>query len=213
MGKRMKKRVEKRISIGDDNMLGKHISIEGFDGVGKSTVCKIISEKLGFKFIEKPLQYLFDSQGKMDNYLNIRDKVNLDADRVFTAWFYGLSNIYLHTKFADENIVTDRHIVSNYAWSGKEENKDIYDLIIKKIGKPIITIILYSSKEVIEKRLKSRNMNDSDIAKLYMSEKIYSKMINFCETQKLDYIVIDSSNLSIEEVVNKILVELKIYGI
>lgn len=37
-----------------------HISIEGMDGVGKSTTCKILAERLGYEFVEKPLHYLFD---------------------------------------------------------------------------------------------------------------------------------------------------------
>ena len=32
----------------------KHLSIEGMDGVGKSTTCKLLAEKLGYIFVEKP---------------------------------------------------------------------------------------------------------------------------------------------------------------
>ena len=32
-----------------------------------------------------------------ENYFRIRDKVNNSPDRLFTSWFYGLGNIYLHT--------------------------------------------------------------------------------------------------------------------
>ena len=45
----------------------------------------------------------------------------------------GVNNIYLYEKFKDQNIVTDRHIVSNYCWSGTTYNKDIYK--IKEFGK------------------------------------------------------------------------------
>ena len=37
-----------------------HISIEGMDGVGKSTTCKLLAERLGYIFVEKPLHYLLD---------------------------------------------------------------------------------------------------------------------------------------------------------
>lgn len=30
-----------------------HIAIEGMDGVGKTTTCKLLAERLGYKFIEK----------------------------------------------------------------------------------------------------------------------------------------------------------------
>ena len=40
-------------------------------------------------------------------------------------------------------------------------------------------------------------------------EKIYKRMIEFCEEFKFPYIVIDTSKLTPDEVVNKIIEELK----
>ena len=82
-----------------------HISIEGMDGVGKSTTCKLLSERLGYKFVEKPLHYLFDeSEEKFDEYIRIRDQVNANPNRIFTSWFYGLGSIYMYEMFKDENV-------------------------------------------------------------------------------------------------------------
>lgn len=188
-----------------------HISIEGMDGVGKSTTCQLLAQRLGYKFVEKPLHYLFDeSEDKYDEYLKIRDKVNANPNRVFTSWFYGLGSIYMYELFKNTNIVTDRHFVSNYAWSGSETNSEIYDLLIQKLGVPKLTVILYSSSETIVNRLISRDKNDSDIAKAKKSEMIYSRMIEFCKSKKLPFIVIDTSNLKAEEVVDKILEELSV---
>lgn len=186
-----------------------HISIEGMDGVGKSTTCKLLSERLGYKFVEKPLHYLFDeSEDKFDEYIRIRDQVNANPNRVFTSWFYGLGSIYMYEMFKDENIVTDRHFASNYAWSGADNNGEVYDLLIKKLGKPKLTVILYSPSETIVNRLISRDKNDSDIVKAKKSENIYKRMIDFCEMKKLPYLVIDTSNLRPEEVVDRIMEEL-----
>ena len=127
-----------------------HISIEGFDGVGKTTICNLLSEKIGFKYIEKPLKFLFDSE---NIYINIRNKINRNSNRTLSAWFYGLSNIFLCENFKNSKVITDRHILSNYAWSGSEYNEDIFDLILKKIGNPSITFILYADKDIIYKRL------------------------------------------------------------
>lgn len=183
-----------------------HISIEGMDGVGKSTTCKILAERLGYEFVEKPLHYLFDdSDNEIKQYQKIAKRVNSNPNRTFTAWYYGLNNIYLYEKFKDKNIVTDRHIVSNYCWSGTKDNMDIYNLILKKIGKPKLTIILYATPETILKRLKHRDINDSDINKVNLSEKAYERMIYFCETKKLEYLVIDTSNKTPEETVDLIM--------
>lgn len=186
-----------------------HISIEGMDGVGKSTTCKLLSERLGYKFVEKPLHYLFDeSEEKFDEYIRIRDQVNANPNRIFTSWFYGLGSIYMYEMFKDENIITDRHFASNYAWSGADNNGEIYDLLIKKLGKPRLTVILYSPSETIVNRLISRDKNDSDIIKAKKSETIYKRMIDFCDKKKLPYLVIDTSNLKPDEVVDRILEEL-----
>ena len=186
-----------------------HISIEGMDGVGKSTTFKLLSERLGYKFVEKPLHYLFDeSEEKFDEYIRIRDQVNANPNRIFTSWFYGLGSIYMYEMFKDENIITDRHFASNYAWSGADNNGEIYDLLIKKLGKPRLTVILYSPSETIVNRLISRDKNDSDIIKAKKSETIYKRMIDFCDKKKLPYLVIDTSNLKPDEVVDRIVEEL-----
>lgn len=186
-----------------------HISIEGMDGVGKSTTCKLLAQKLGYKFVEKPLHYLFDeAEDKFDEYLRIRDQVNANPNRVFTSLFYGLGSVYMYELFKDENIVTDRHFASNYAWSGADNNGEVYDLLIKKLGKPKLTVILYSPSETIVNRLVNRDKNDSDISRAKKSESIYSRMIEFCKSKELPHIVIDTSTLKPEEVVDIILKEL-----
>lgn len=185
-----------------------HISIEGMDGVGKSTTCKLLAEKLGYIFVEKPLHFLLDDGDEIKQYQKVAKKVNSNPNRNFTAWYYGLNNIYLYEKFKYQNIVTDRHIVSNYCWSGTEYNKDIYNLILKKIGKPKLTVILYATPDAILKRLKNRDINDADIAKVEKSEKAYERMIYFCETKKFNYIVVDTSDKTPEQTVDLILQKL-----
>lgn len=187
-----------------------HVSIEGMDGVGKSTTCKLLAEKLGCKFVEKPLHYLFDEEeGKLDNYMIIRNQVNKNPDRNFTAMFYGLGSMFMYQKFAGEKIVTDRHLCSNYAWSGTDDNLDVYELLLKKMGTPTLTVILYSTSEKIIERLKTRDINDSDISKAKKSEEIYGKMEWFCRHFNLPYIRIDSTEKKPEEVAEAILEKLR----
>ena len=182
-----------------------HIAIEGMDGVGKTTASKLLAKRLGYKFIDKNLRELFDDGDSYDNYIRIRDKVNASSDRLFTAWFYALGNIYLHTAHEKENIVTDRYILSNYAWSGTENNDEVYDLLVKKLGFPDLTVILYADEHAILSRLRHRNELDSDIKKVILAKEKYEKMIYFCEKYKMPYMVIDTSNLSPEDVVEVIM--------
>lgn len=182
-----------------------HIAIEGMDGVGKTTTSKILAKKLGYKYVEKNLHELFDQDGGFDNYFRIRDKVNQSSDRLFTSWFYGLGNIYLHTVYENQNIVTDRYFLSNYAWSGTKNNTEVYDLLVKKLGFPDLTVILYANESAIFNRLRHRDEYDSDLKKVQQSKEKYEKMIYFCEHYKMPYMVIDTSDLSPDEVVQVIL--------
>ena len=182
-----------------------HIAIEGMDGVGKTTTCKLLAERLGYKFIEKNLRFLFDDNDSFDNYFRIRDKVNANSDRLFTSWFYGLGNIYLYTMFKDENIVTDRHFLSNYAWSGTDDNTEVYDLLVKKLGFPDLTVILYADETAIFNRLRSRDELDSDLDKVKKAKEKYEKMVFFCEKYKMPYMVVDTSNLTPDQTVELIM--------
>ena len=175
------------------------------DGVGKTTASKLLAKRLGYKFIDKNLRELFDDGDSYDNYIRIRDKVNASPDRLFTAWFYALGNIYLHTAHEKEIIVTDRYFLSNYAWSGTENNDEVYDLLVKKLGFPYLTVILYADEHAILSRLRHRDELDSDIKKVTLAKEKYEKMIYFCEKYKMPYMVIDTSNLSPEEVVEVIM--------
>lgn len=183
----------------------KHIAIEGMDGVGKTTTGKLLAQKLGYEFVDKNLRFLFDEGDSYENYFRIRDKVNASPDRLFTSWFYGLGNIYLHTLFSDKNIVTDRYLLSNYAWSGTEDNIEVYDLLVKKLGFPDLTVILYADDTAIANRILGRDIEDTDIEKVKLAKEKYEKMICFCEHYKMPYMVIDSSVLSPDEVVELIL--------
>lgn len=186
-----------------------HISIEGMDGVGKSTTCKLLAERLGYEFVEKPLHYLFDENGSVERYQSIAKEVNANPNRDFTSMFYGLGSIYMYELFKDKNIVTDRHLASNFAWSGVETNEDVYDLLVKKLGTPKLTVILYSPTKVIIERLKGRNKEDKDIARAYKSEDIYAKMLSFCTKYKFPYVLIDTSEMTPEQVVDEIVKELE----
>jgi thymidylate kinase len=190
-----------------------HIAIEGIDGVGKSTAARKLSEKLGFLLVEKPLHYLFDENESEENYIRIRDEVNKNRNKCFTGWFYGLGNIYLYEKFKDKNIITDRHILSNYCWSGAPESDYIFDAIYKTTGAPNFTFLVYASEEEVEKRLKKRDPNDADLKKVTYIPTAYNNMKKIMERYNMPGMEIDTTNLD-EDQVNEIMInELRKRGI
>ena len=189
-----------------------HIAVEGFDGVGKSTTAKKLAQVTGFLLVEKPLHFLFDEEGDRE-YIRIRDAVNKSKNKKFTGWFYGLGNIYLYEKFKGQNIITDRHILSNYCWSGASETDYIFDAIYKTIGAPDFTFLISADPEVIERRMKKRDPNDSDLRKVKYIKVAYEKMQTVLDRYEMPGIVLDTTYLDEEAVVERMVNELKKRGL
>lgn len=177
-----------------------HIAIEGMDGVGKTTVGKKVAEKLRFEFIEKPLHYLFDQEGGLENYMKISTVINNQDNMGLKIWFYGLGNIYIQSNWKDKNVVTDRHLVSNYFWNCNNETEDIFEALIKYASIPEITFLLYASPEVRLKRIIERNPLDKDANNVSLYPDAYDKMKKFLNKYDMDYMVIDTSNTTSDEV-------------
>ena len=118
--------------------------------------------------------------------------------------FYGLGSLYLYGAFAGQRIVTDRHLLSNYAWSGTDDNPEVYDFLIAELGLPTITVVLYASKETIAKRLSLRDEKDKDIRRVSESEKIYGKMRGFIEKRGVPSICVDTDGKDAEEVADEV---------
>ena len=183
------------------------------DGVGKSTICEMISKRTGFVFVDKPLRFLFNESGGYDEYIRIRDYVNQQEDHVFTAWFYGLASTYLYNRFNGQNIITDRHFVSNYMWGGDETSLKVFDTLIDSIGVPSLSVVLYARPDVIEERLRNRDRKDPDLYKVALSEKAYSKIEEFFERYDMPHIIIDTSDKTPEDVCDIIMDKLAKEGV
>lgn len=190
-----------------------HIAIEGIDGVGKSTAAKNLAKALGFALIEKPLHFLFDEDGTDKNYIRIRNEVNKSKNKAFTGWFYGLGNIYLYEAFKGKNIITDRHILSNYCWSGDENTDYIFDAIYKTTGAPDFTFLIYADPIEVEKRLKNRSLCDPDLRKVSFIPSAYKKMESVLQRYGMPGMVIDTTHLSAHDVVHVMKTELTNRGI
>jgi hypothetical protein len=163
----------------------------------------MLAGRLSFVHVEKPLHFLLDEEG-MDNYIRVRDYVNTQDDRIFTSWFYGLGNIYTYHRFKGADIITDRHLVSNFLWSGTDESRPVFDCLVQLIGKPDHTFLLYARSEAIGRRLRNRDQSDPDLNKADLTEWAYDKMERFLRDYEMPYTRIDTSEMAPAEVVEAI---------
>ena len=101
--------------------------------------------------------------------------------------------------------MTDRHLCSNFAWSGTDGNLDVYEFLLKKLGKPRLTVVLYAKPETIQKRLSGRDDHDPDLKKIRKSEGAYSKMRRFCIENGLNTLWIHTDKMNPGQIVGIIL--------
>lgn len=178
------------------------IAVEGMDGVGKTEIAKHICNNHGFTFIEKPLHYFYND-GVENNYADLMKVANrmYDVDdTIIKSWYFSLGNIYVSRFFQNENVVIDRHLVSNYYWNGDLKSEPIFKALIETSGVPDLTIILYATPKTRMERLRKRDKNDPDLNDPDKMDDGYEKMIYFVEKFNLPYIVIDTENKSLEDV-------------
>ena len=88
---------------------------------------------------------------------------------------------------------------------GEYTNEDIYELLLKKLGKPRLTVVLTANEETVIRRLQGRDPHDSDIKKAVKTREICERMIFFCEKFSLPYLVVDTSDMTPDEVANHII--------
>ncbi len=191
------------------------ITVDGLDGCGKSTLAKGLANRLGFKYIDKPLYQLFNVSGD-DNILykplcQMQDVVyNKTSSDKLKAFFIGLSLLYIKEEFASQNIVIDRGILSCYAYNGNDISNQVFKYLIELGLWFNVSILLYVSPEVRKKRLFDRNPNDSDLSFDKIMDLKYDS-INCLLTQypDLPIIKINTDNLTSNEVLELAIDSLK----
>ena len=178
------------------------IAVEGMDGVGKTEISKHICQQHGFTFIEKPLHYFYNDgvENKYADLMKVANRMYDINDTIIKSWYFSLGNIYVSRFFQNENVVIDRHLVSNYYWNGDLESEPIFKTLIDTSGVPDLTIILYATPKTRMERLRKRDKNDPDLNDPDKMDDGYNKMIYFVEKFNLPYIVIDTENKTLDDV-------------
>ena len=116
------------------------------------------------------------------------------------SFLTSLGLLYVHKVFKDEDIVFDRHLLSNFSYNGNELSLPIFKAMLGMGIYPDIVFILYASLESRIERIKKRNTNDSDLYDMQVLSQKYDKIFEFCKSYNLPYYVIDTENKTEDEV-------------
>ena len=186
------------------------IAVEGMDGVGKTAISKHICEQFGFNYIEKPLHYFYNdgADKEYEDLMKVANRMYDINDSIVKSWYFSLGDIYVARMFADQDVVIDRHLVSNYYWNGNYESELIFKTLIETSGTPDLTILLYATPKTRMERLRKRDSEDPDLSDPDKMDDGYTKMMYFADKFKLPYIVINTENKSLEEVKQVVDVEI-----
>lgn len=173
------------------------------DGVGKSTLAKKCADLFDGFFVVKAIHPLRDQNVYHDNFYNICDLVLDICKHDFNQCMFGIRGIFWYYRLNGYNIVSDRFYASNL-WHVERRDVDI-EKIVKFVGIPEKTILLYASQNVLQKRISARNPHDKDLEKIKQAEYAYNLMKIRFRKNRIHYSIIDTDNLSLMAVVDRIL--------
>ena len=164
----------------------KFITIEGIDGVGKSTISKKLAENMGAEFIQTPY---FKKHAEKD----CEDKFSYYLDDLIQ-----LKSI-LKEELKEKTIICDRYIHSTIAYQGNYiEPKlimDKYDLLI-----PDLTVYLTVDEKTRLARLKIRETQYNFVNELD-HDYVHLKHVSSNFNKMKDMMIIDTSTKTIDQVV------------
>jgi len=187
------------------------LAIEGIDGAGKTSVSKILADKLNYEYSnQKALSAHMGipNSAYLDYCHTYRKSVNADSDSMFML--YSLSCFLSGRKI---NVVCDRHLPTVYFWYGNKDNLFIADAIYKLTSKPDITIVLEVSVDTaierVQKKLKNKLITELDaqreFEKAQRANEFILRVIPFLEHFELPYVIIDANDNPIDTICESIM--------
>ncbi len=184
------------------------ISVEGLDGVGKSSVTNHLASSLNMPIAEKPIKkllYLDDEQSK-----KITEKIYSCYSSNIQAMYYLMGYLSVLEDAKKNDILMDRGFLSTYYFSYNKENSAFFDMFATNYGVPDLTIVLYASVEKRINRIKNRNISDDDLKKKRLYVDGYDKYFEALTKYNMPYLLINNENLSLEETSSLVLTLLKL---
>lgn len=187
------------------------ISIEGLDGVGKSTLTSVLSSELKMPIISKPIKSLLELTP--DQSKNITNKIYGNYSKNLQAMYYLLGYLSALEDGKNGSYIFDRGFISTYYFSSGEENEELFDFFALNYGFPELTVLLYASIEERIKRITNRSSLDKDLMKTRIYKDDYTKHFKAIRRYNIPHIAINTEKMNELEVASIVLNAIELWRI
>ena len=130
------------------------ISIDGVDGVGKTTACKTLAEEMGAHYLKSPLAPFDEMRGHVDKQINPMARY----------YFYMAANHHASRVIAQildqgQSVVCDRYYFSTFAYHAAMDPRIRGIFTTEGLLIPTLSILLIARPEIRWQRLAKRFTN------------------------------------------------------
>lgn len=190
------------------------ITVDGYDGTGKTTLAKNIERAKDFYYIEKPFILKYQEENDC-TYEEAKYKTEIIEKKLFSQMnkndiikYYSDALVWLKKFQNEKNIILDRGILTLYAVVGDKKNLRLFKHYIREGAFFDYSIYLTANDFERRKRIYTNDPNDPDLK--YPIEWRKNDLEEFANNQKLDYFKIvtdDKTPDEVADIANKFLDE------
>lgn len=180
------------------------ITVDGYDGTGKTTLARNIEKLKKFHYIEKPFILKFQDENNC-TYEEAKQATEIIEKKLFSQTnkdeiikYYADALIWLKKLQNERNIVLDRGILTLYAVVGEKKNFRLFKDYINEGAFFDCSIYLTANDLERRKRIYKNDPNDPDLK--YPIEWRKNDLEEFANNQKLDYFKIITDGKTPDEV-------------
>lgn len=192
-----------------------YITVDGYDGTGKTTLAKKIAQKYDFVYLDKPFIRMIQMRYActLDEAVQIAEreerKLYAEATKAEKVRFYCDAFLWLKQFQSRCNIVLDRGILTTYAVFGDKETEEVFDYYILNGAFFDISIYLAAKDEERVRRIYENDPNDPDLKHPVKWRE--NNLEEYATTRRLNFHKISTDNKTKEEVLEEAVGILKEY--
>lgn len=176
------------------------ITVDGYDGTGKSTLAENIKKRYGFEHIEKPFIKMWqDLYGySEEEIVAFEGQLWKKGDKRDLVRFYLEGILWMQEYGKTHNVVLDRGVLTTYAVLGNEDTADVFDEYIARGAFHEASIYLVASDLERRRRIYENDPNDPDLR--YPIEWRKNDLIEYADSRKLNYFKVDTNGRGPDQV-------------